>query len=102
MPHYSKTLPMDKCIELAPRFCGPFKVLKCIGLLAYHLALPDGHVRIHLVSHLSGLKEFLRSSKNIVTIKSLLISKNLPSKSHLPERFFNVKTKHLWLNPSKN
>ena len=46
---------MGKCAKLAPRFCGPFTILKRIGSLAYRLTLPDG-VEIHPIFHVSRLK----------------------------------------------
>ena len=62
-----------KCAKLAPLFCAPFTVLKCIGSSAYRLALLDG-VEIHLVFHVSRLKELLGSGDNMIGIDSLVRS----------------------------
>lgn len=35
------TLRWGGCVKLAPNYCGPFQVLKRIGLMAYELALPS-------------------------------------------------------------
>ena len=85
---------MGKCAKLAPRFCGPFTVFKRIGSSAYHLTLPDG-VEIHPVFHVSCLKELLGSGDNTVTTETLVTSKHLSSKPHVPERILNVKAKKL-------
>ena len=94
VPHNSKTLSTGKCAKLAPRFCGPFTVLKRIGSSAYRLALPDG-VGIHPVFHVSRLKELLGSGDNTVTTETLVSSEDLSSKPHVPEKILDVKTKKL-------
>ena len=90
----------SKWAKLAPWFCGPFTILKCIGSSAYRLALPDG-VGIYLVFHVSRLKELLGSSDNTVTAETLVTSEGLSSKPHLPERILDVKTKMLRIKEIK-
>ena len=43
--------------KLSPRFFGPFEALKCIGKVAYELALPPTLVGVHNVFHVSILRD---------------------------------------------
>ncbi|GKE84980.1 putative reverse transcriptase domain-containing protein [Tanacetum coccineum] len=45
--------------KLAPRFVGPFKITKRIGLVAYRLRLPEGLNGVHDTFHVSNLKKCL-------------------------------------------
>ena len=81
------TLSTDKCTKLAPRFCGPFTILKCISSSAYRLDLPDG-IEIHPVFHVSCLRELLDSGDNTIITKNLVTFEELDSKP-------DVKTKKL-------
>ena len=46
--------------KLAPRFVGPFRILRKIGDLAYRLDLPSELAGVHPVFHVSHLKKCLR------------------------------------------
>ena len=46
--------------KLAPRYVGPFKVLKRKGEVAYHLELPTSLSGVHDVFHISQLNRCLR------------------------------------------
>ncbi|MCO5567487.1 hypothetical protein L7F22_021180 [Adiantum nelumboides] len=49
----------------SPPYCGPFTSLKCIGQVAYMLALPE-HSRVHPVFHVSRLHKQLGQNDNVI------------------------------------
>jgi hypothetical protein len=46
--------------KLAPRYVGPYQILKKVGVVAYRLELPEGMADIHPVFHVSQLRRCLR------------------------------------------
>ena len=46
--------------KLAPRYIGPYKVLKRVGAVAYRIQLPEEMSDIHPVFHVSQLRKCLR------------------------------------------
>jgi hypothetical protein len=46
--------------KLAPRYIGPYKVLKRVGAVAYWLELPEEMSDIHPVFHVSQLRRCLK------------------------------------------
>ena len=45
---------------MAPRYIGPYRVLKKVGAVAYRLELPEEMSDIHPVFHVSQLRRCLR------------------------------------------
>jgi hypothetical protein len=46
--------------KFAPRYIGPYKVLKRVGAVAYRLELPEEMSDIHPVIHISQLRRCLK------------------------------------------
>ena len=46
--------------KLAPRYVGPYKILKQCGLVAYRLYLPDNLSAVHNVFHVSNGRNVCR------------------------------------------
>jgi hypothetical protein len=63
--------------KLAPRYVGPFKVLKRCGEVAYQLELPERLFGVHDVLHVSQLKKCLRVPKEQIPLEELTIKEDL-------------------------
>ena len=56
----------DKRGKLAPRYIGPFKILKMVGTVAYRLALPPSLSGVHDVFHVSMLRKYTPDLVHVV------------------------------------
>ena len=72
-PYRQQTLCTRLNEKLAPRYFGPFEVLRRIGQVAYQLKLPSA-VKIHDVFHVSQLKKAIGSHEGYSTIPYHLTS----------------------------
>ncbi|KAA0062107.1 pol protein [Cucumis melo var. makuwa] len=70
-------LRFEKKGKLSPRFVGPFEILKRIGPVAYHLALPPSLSAVHDVFHVSKLSPRFVDRMHVVDFEPLRISENL-------------------------
>ena len=52
------SLKFKSCVELAPRYYGPFKILDRIGPVAYRIAFPT-NMKTRNVFHVSLLKKYV-------------------------------------------
>jgi hypothetical protein len=66
-PYKKTSLKAEHFQKLAPKFYGPYTVLKHVGQVAYQLALPS-HSKLHPVFHVSCLKRVIGTRCQIQTI----------------------------------
>jgi hypothetical protein len=57
-PYKKTSLKVKHCQKLAPKFYGPYTVLKCMGHVAYQLDFPSSSI-IHPIFHVSCLKKMI-------------------------------------------
>jgi hypothetical protein len=57
-PYKKTSLKANIVRNSSPKFYGPYTILKCMGPMAYKLALPS-HSKLHPVFHVSFLKKVI-------------------------------------------
>jgi hypothetical protein len=65
-PYKKTSLKVKHCQKLAPKFYGPYTVLKRVGQVTYQLALPS-QSKLHPVFHVSCLKKVIGTRCQIQT-----------------------------------
>jgi hypothetical protein len=65
-PYKQTSLKADHCQKLAPKFYGPYTVLKRVLQVVYQLALPS-HSKLHPTFHVSCLKKVIGTRCQIQT-----------------------------------
>jgi hypothetical protein len=63
--------------KLAPRYVGPFEILKVCGPVAYKICLPSQLAAIHDVFHVSQLKKCIKVPTKIVETSAIAIEPDL-------------------------
>ncbi|GKC51015.1 putative reverse transcriptase domain-containing protein [Tanacetum coccineum] len=63
--------------KLAPRYVGPFEILKRIGLVSYRLRLPEELNSVHDTFHVSNLKKCLADASLHVPLDEIKVDKTL-------------------------
>ena len=69
LTHFKLILGKDR--RLTPHFLGPFKIIKRVGKLAYHLEFPS-NVKAHPIFHVSLLKKYVANPNHVLQDKSKL------------------------------
>jgi hypothetical protein len=91
-PYKKTSLKSHGHHKLAPKFYGPYQIIKRIGPVAYKLALPTAS-KIHLVFHVSCLKKVVGQNCRVQTILPELDEEG--SIWLQPESILNVREHHL-------
>ena len=73
--------------KLSPRYMGPYEILQKIGKVAYDLKLPSELSSVHLVLHVSMLKNCISDPESIFLIEGLSVQENLSYKEIRVEIF---------------
>ncbi|GKB60770.1 putative reverse transcriptase domain-containing protein [Tanacetum coccineum] len=63
--------------KLNPRYIGPFKILKRVGLVVYTLELPEELSNVHNTFHVSNLKKCLSDESLVIPMKELRLDDKL-------------------------
>ena len=78
--------------KLAPRYVGPFPIIKWCGPVAYRVVLPPQLSAIHNIFHVSQLKKCLRVPTEAVGMENLQLEHDLVYPEH-PVRIVDHKTR---------
>ena len=96
VPEHSQSLKTGPVPKLSPRFCGPFKILKKVGNVAYKLELPATS-KVHPVFHVSRLRKRLYNADNVID-SGVLVEYTKPAiLTHEPEKildYHDLRTRH--------
>jgi hypothetical protein len=69
--------------KLAPRYIGPFEILKIYGPIAYRLQLPPQLAAIHYIFHVSQLRKCVKVPTEIIDPQAIEIESDLTYTEHL-------------------
>ncbi|GJW72720.1 hypothetical protein Tco_0132090 [Tanacetum coccineum] len=72
--------------KLNPRYVGPFKVIKKVGMVAYKLELPPQLSRVHNTFHVSNLKKCMSDESLVIPLEEL----HVDDKLHFVEELIEV------------
>nr|KYP31027.1 hypothetical protein KK1_049222 [Cajanus cajan] len=63
--------------KLTSRFIGPYQILRCVGPVAYQLALPPVLSNLHDVFHVSQLRKYITDLSHVVEMDDVQVRENL-------------------------
>ncbi|XP_040940014.1 uncharacterized protein [Gossypium hirsutum] len=72
-----KVLRFSRKGKLSPRFIGPYRILKCMGTVAYQLELPLELDRIYDMFHVSMLRQYRSDPTHVVSIEEIEVRPDL-------------------------
>lgn len=85
--YLQRSLAHRKCEKLSPRFFGPYKIIRCVGPVAYELELPASS-KVHPIFHVSLLRPAHSQQAVVLLALSLLLKiGNLP---YLLPKFLHI------------
>jgi hypothetical protein len=76
--------------KLAPRYVGPFEILKTCGPVAYRLQLRHQLAAIHNIFHVSQLKKCIKIPTEVINFQTIKIEPHLSYTEH-PIRILDTK-----------
>ena len=59
------SLKLGSCVNLAPRYCGPFEILSKVVPVAYQLPLPP-NLKVHNVFHIFVLRRYVHDATHVI------------------------------------
>ncbi|XP_016741914.1 uncharacterized protein [Gossypium hirsutum] len=62
---------------MSPRFIGPYRILKCMGPVAYQLELPPQLDQIHDVFHVSMLRHYCSNPMHVISTEEIEVRPDL-------------------------
>ncbi|XP_070025502.1 uncharacterized protein [Nicotiana sylvestris] len=74
--HMNGVMRFGKKGKLSPRFISPFEILRCVGDVAYELALPPSLAGVHLVFHVSMLRRYHGDPSHVLDFSSVQLDKD--------------------------
>lgn len=72
-----------KSRKLTPKYLGPYQILKKVGPVAYHIALPLSLSNLHPVFHVSQLRRYNPDPSHILAVDEVQVKDNLTIKHNL-------------------
>ncbi|MCO5579604.1 hypothetical protein L7F22_033461 [Adiantum nelumboides] len=88
-----ETMKTGKCDRISLKYCGPFKVLKKVGDVAYKLEVPKSS-QVHPIFHVSKLKKPVHEVENVVSLDILVDLIEPPKIPHEPTRILGYRERH--------
>ncbi|KAK2416602.1 hypothetical protein QL285_038986 [Trifolium repens] len=83
-----------KTKKLTPRFIGPFQILRRVGPVAYHIALPPKLSNLHDVFHVSQLRKYYPDPSHVIEPETVELRDNLEYEA-LPVKIMDHRIKEL-------